>query len=651
MLKNYLRRILFNRWAAFVHDLLWVPLAYLAAYWFRFNLNEIPGDYFRGFCLLSLIAVPVHAMVFWLFSLYRGLWRFASLPDLSRIVKSVLLSSLIVTLAASLFVRLEGVPRTVLLLTPLLLILGLSAPRLFYRWFKDHRLLLKQKEGVRTLIVGAGHAGEMLLRDQLHRQEYMPVALVDDNPKKHNREIHGVRVYGGIENITAIVRLLDVELVIMAIPSASKETVKRFVSECARVGVPCKTLPSVRELAGGRVNAAQLRPLTLNDLLGREAIRLDHEAIAGYLRGKSVLVTGGGGSIGSELCRQVASQEPSRLIIFENGEFNLYAIDQELRVAFPGLKIVNVLGDIKNRDRVDWVFRKFLPDVVFHAAAYKHVPMLEINPAEGVSNNVFGTKIVADAADRYGVDRFVLVSTDKAVNPANVMGTTKRIAEIYCQNLDRRSRTKFITTRFGNVLGSAGSVVPLFEKQIARGGPVTVTHRDIRRYFMTIPEAVSLILQAGSMGAGGEIFVLEMGEAVYIRDLAEQMIKLSGLVPGRDIKIEYIGLRPGEKLFEEVFHENEDLQGTSHPKLQLAQARQCDWQWLTAELDELARAATSRDVPELIRHLREIVPEYSGLHVSDPKETKAAGVPPLRVVAGGGSDEGRRQVAASAPLS
>lgn len=634
MLQKYLRRILFNRWAAFFHDLFWVPTVLFAAYWFRFNLQVIPAYYFQGCLWLILFSLPVYGIVFWFFGLYRGLWRFASLKDLSRIVKSVTLGALVVTLVGVIFFRLEGIPRSVLLLSPLLLVVGLTGPRLCYRWFKDQRLKLNKESGRRTLIVGAGHAGELLLRDLIRKQEYQPVAFVDDDRKKHDREIHGVRVYGGSENIREIVRLLDVDLVLFAIPSAKRDTVKRLVAECAKVGVECKTLPSLVELSGNQVEVDQLRPVTLEDLLGRDTVELDRQAIAGYLNNKTVLVTGGGGSIGSELCRQVAELDPERLVIFDHGEFNLYAIDNELRSSFPGLKIVNVLGDMKNYDRVDWVFRKFLPDVVFHAAAYKHVPMLELNPAEGVQNNVFGTKVVADAADRYHVDRFVLVSTDKAVNPANVMGTTKRIAEIYCQNLDLRSQTKFITTRFGNVLGSAGSVVPLFEKQIKNGGPVTVTHREIKRYFMTIPESVSLILQAGSMGKGGEIFVMEMGDPVLIKDLAEQMIRLSGLVPHRDIKIEYIGLRPGEKLFEEIFHESEDLRGTTHPKLQLARARQCDWHCMTSVLEELRSAATNRDVPELIRHLRAIVPEYNGLHVSD-KAKKTAKPVPLRVVGGG----------------
>ncbi len=607
--------------------MLWVPTAFFAAYWFRFNLHEIPPAYLHGYYRLTLLALPVYGVLFWVYGLYRGIWRFASMPDLIRIVKSVLLGALTYSMVGMALLKFEGIPRTVLVLAPLLLVGGLFGSRLFYRVYKDKRLLLQKKEGVRTLVAGAGHAGELLIRDLLNHGEYNPVALVDDDPKKHNREIHGVRIYGALSGLQDIVRLLDVELVMFAIPSAGKDTVKHLIAQCVRAGVECKTLPSIHEMPSGRVGVGQLRPLTLEDLLRRESVKLDQLAVSGYLELKDVLVTGAGGSIGSELCRQVAGMKPSRLIIFDNGEFNLYAIDNEIRGLFPDLEIITVLGDVKNKARVDWVFRKFNPHVVFHAAAYKHVPMVELNPAEGVQNNVTGTRVVADAADKYESERFVLVSTDKAVNPANVMGATKRVAELYCQNLAVRSKTRFITTRFGNVLGSAGSVVPLFEKQIRNGGPITVTHRDIKRYFMTIPESVSLILQAGAMGQGGEIFVLDMGEAILIKDLAEQMIKLSGLVPGEDIEIVYTGLRPGEKLFEELFHKNENLHGTSHSKLLLAESRRYSWSWLCRALENLEEAAGSRDVNRLLYHLAEIVPEYSGQKKTERKEFSDKVVP------------------------
>ncbi len=521
------------------------------------------------------------------------------------------MGTLFIVVADFVLTRLHGVPRSVFFLYPLLLITGLSVPRISYRWFKDNHLVLRAKEGQRTIIIGAGRSGELLARDILHRPEYQLLAFLDDDPAKQEREIHGIRVVGGIDNLAETVNYLSIELVILAISSAGKKTVQRIVEECNEIGVDCQTLPSVFEMAGLQVSAGQLRSVTVEDLLGRETIHLDEQAISGYLRNSVVLVTGGGGSIGSELCRQIAKENPAKLVILEHAENNLYRIEYELRQNFTDIVLEAVLGDVKNYDRVNWVFQQFKPDIVFHAAAYKHVPMLEYNPAEGVNNNIFGTKIVADAADRHRVRHFVLVSTDKAVNPANVMGATKRVAEIYCQNFGMRSKTRFITTRFGNVLGSAGSVVPLFRRQIEEGGPVTVTHHDIMRYFMTIPESVSLILQAGSMGNGGEIFVLDMGEPVLIRDLAHQMIRLSGFEPGKDIEIVYTGLRPGEKLFEEILHESENLQPTSHEKLLLANSRQVSWDWLEDELNKLKEGVISRDVDLLKQHLKNIVPEYN----------------------------------------
>ncbi len=615
MAKKFFKFILLNRWSALLHDLTCVPLAFALAYWLRFNLGSIPPEYQKSLYQLILIAVPVQGIFFWYSGLYRGLWRFASIPDLVRIFKVTGLGSLAIVAIAFILTRLQGIPRSVLLLYPLLLVAGLSASRIAYRWYKDHRLGFSSQEGTRTLIVGAGRAGEMLVRDLLHRVEYRPLAFLDDNPEMYKREIHGIPVHGGTDRLGEFVRLLSVDLVLLAIPSADKVLLQRLVLECNQIGVQCQTLPSVFEMAGRQVDAGKLRSVTVEDLLGREVVELDHDAIAGYLAGKVVLVTGGGGSIGSELCRQIAAQKPAQLIVFDNGEFNLYTIEYELRHSFPDIVSAAILGDVKNQDRVNWLFQMYRPDVVYHAAAYKHVPMLEANPAEGVRNNIFGTKVVADAADRFGVGRFVLVSTDKAVNPVSVMGTTKRIAEIYCQNLNSRSNAQFITTRFGNVLGSAGSVVPLFQQQIEKGGPVTVTHKDITRYFMTIPESVSLILQAGAMGGGGEIFVLDMGEPVLINDLAKQMIQLSGLKVGKDIKIIYTGLRPGEKLYEELLHESEVLKKTSHDKLFLARSRNVDWNWLENQLIDLESVAVSRDVEKMLIIMHDIVPEFA-VHVS-----------------------------------
>jgi FlaA1/EpsC-like NDP-sugar epimerase len=610
MTKKFLKSFLLNKWFAMIHDLLWIPLALVLSYWLRFNLESIPNQFRNSLLLLVVIAVPLQGLLFWHFGLYRGLWRFASIPDLVRIIKASCVGTLFLVGSCAITTRLVWVPRSIFFLYPLLLTAGLSLPRISYRWYKDHHVTLRARTGVRTLIVGAGRAGEMLARDLRYREEYQPVAFVDDNKKLHNREIHELPVVGSIENLEEIARGLDGELILIAIPSADKTLLQKIVSQCNRAEIPYKTLPSVFEIEEGQVSVEKLRLVTVEDLLGREVIEMNYTAIAAYLAGKSVLVTGAGGSIGSELCRQIAALGPLRLIVFENSEFNLYSIEQELLGAFPELPIEVILGDIKDADRVAWAFSSFSPHVVFHAAAYKHVPMLESNPAEAVRNNVLGTKVVADAADRFHAERFVLISTDKAVNPTNIMGTTKRIGELYCQNFDQFSKTRFVTTRFGNVLGSAGSVVPLFKKQIENGGPVTVTHPEITRYFMTIPESVSLILQAGSMGKGGEIFVLDMGEPVLIDDLAKQMIQLSGLRVGEDIKIVYIGLRPGEKLFEELLHESEVLEETSHGKLFLARSRQVEWQHLIDQLEALQHAAISRNVLKMMVIMHEIVPEF-----------------------------------------
>ncbi len=600
--------LLKSRWTAFAHDLAWVPIAAFLAFWLRFNLGEIPAPETGALLKLMLVSTPMMGAVFWAFGLYRGLWRFASLPDLVRILKAV--GAGVALSFALLFAwdRLAHVPRSVLLLFPLCLAMGLAGPRLAYRWWKDHRISLSPRAGKRAVIVGAGRAGELLVRDLLKDDAYLPVAFVDDDPGKQGREIHGVRVAGALADLETLIRRLEADVVLLAIPSAPRRVVREVVAACQRAGVACRTLPSLADLAGGRVEVSRLRKVEIEDLLGREPVQLDLSRIRSLIEEQVVLVTGAGGSIGSELCRQIARHKPRLLLLFDHGEYNLYRIDMELD---PSVPRVPVLGDIRDEHRLRWLFETYRPQLVFNAAAYKHVPLVEANPAEGVSVNVLGTCRLADLSVEYGVRKFVQISTDKAVNPTNVMGATKRAAELYCQNLDRRApATAFITTRFGNVLDSAGSVVPLFREQIARGGPVTVTHPEITRYFMTIPEAVSLILQAAVMGRGGEIFVLDMGEPVRIVDLAEQMIRLSGLEPGRDVEIVFTGLRPGEKLHEELFHESEPLVGTAHPKLLLAGSRELDWEEVRSMLDRLGSACASRDVEALIASLSRMVPEY-----------------------------------------
>jgi len=620
-----------SRWLVFLHDLLWIPTAVFVAFSLRFNLSAIPDIYAASMHVLMFIAVPVQAMVFWYFSLYRGVWRFASIPDLLRIVRAVLVGVLLTFVLMFIWQRLEGLPRSVLILYPLLLMLFLAVPRMLYRWFKDHHLQLERFERKRALVVGAGRAGELLVRELLKEGPYNPVAFLDDAVRRQGQEIHGVRVVGRLDELGEAVERYDIEVVLLAIPSASNRLIRKVFESSQEAGVVCRTLPSVVDLADGRVEVSRLRDIRIDDLLGRDEIRHDLDEVRAFLQQKKVLITGAGGSIGSELCRQVLEYEPAQLVMVDHGEFNLYTIEQELRAHRLADRCHALLGDIRDEERMRWIFEHFQPQVVLNAAAYKHVPLVEENPAEGVKTNIFGTCQLADLAVHYAVEKFIQVSTDKAVNPANVMGATKRAAEIYCQNLDQRvAATAFITTRFGNVLGSAGSVVPLFEQQIRRGGPVTVTHPKITRFFMTIPEAVSLILQASAMGQGGEIFVLDMGEPVRIDDLARQMIRLAGLEPGKDIEIRYTGLRPGEKLYEELFHEGEQCQKTSHPKVMLAASRTADWDTLQALLQELKEDCRLRNIEHLKQGLRRFVPEFQA--------DVASTVPEGDVKSGGHSD-------------
>ncbi len=598
-----------NRGAAFIHDLIMIPVAWLGAYWLRFNLEAPPDKY----VLAALAALPllmlVQASVFWAFGLYRGVWRFASLPDLMRILKAVLVGSLLSMTLLFILFRLEDVPRTVPLLFILLQLLLLAGPRLLYRWRKDRRLDLSSGQAV--LVVGAGQAGEMLVRDMLRDSQhaYRPVAFVDDLPRRQGAEIHGVPVVGQCSGIPDVVREYAVDVIVLAIPSASGKQMRQLVEWCERSGAPFRTVPKLRSLMSGQVSIDQLKAVSIEDLLGRESVSLEWDAISQGLRGQVILVTGGGGSIGSELCRQIARLGPARLIVFDHSEFNLYAIEQELGRDFPELALSARLGDVSDRAAVEHLFAAERPQQVFHAAAYKHVPMLEAQVREALRVNVMGTRAVADAAERHGCGEFVLISTDKAVNPANVMGACKRLAEQYIQYKNGDSDTRFITVRFGNVLGSAGSVVPLFRRQIDRGGPLTVTHPDMERYFMTIPEACQLIMQAGVMGDGGEIFVLDMGEPVKIRYLAEQMIRLSGREP-EEVPIEYIGLRPGEKLYEELFYQDEGLTPTRHQRIRVARHRQPDAVQLQAGLAAIQELLARFDSQALLEQLADLVPEW-----------------------------------------
>lgn len=576
-----------RRWAVVGHDLLMIPLAWLGAYWLRFNLGEVPWLFMRQALRVLPIVLVVQGLVFWNMGLYRGIWRFASVPDLLRISKAIIAGTAGSALAIFLVARLTDVPRSAFVLDGFLLMFLVGGPRFVYRSFKDRALY--KANGRKALVVGGGRAGEMLARDLLRDTEigYKPVAFVDDDRRHRGQEIHGVPVVGGYDDIPAVVERLGIDIIFIAGTDGQVRTVRRIVELCERSGRPFRILPCLQNVVDGQVNIRELREVNIEDLLGRDPVRLDWQEIERSLNGHVILVTGAGGSIGSELCRQIGRLAPRELILFERGEYNLYAIEMELRRLYPALCLIPVLGDVTDQPAVDNLLATRRPDVIFHAAAYKHVPMLEGQSRAAVRNNVFGTATLAASADRHGCRVFLLISTDKAVNPSNVMGATKRAAEIICQELNARSQTQFLTVRFGNVLGSAGSVIPLFQQQIAAGGPLTVTHPDITRYFMTIPEACGLILQASAIGHGGETFVLDMGEPVRISYLAEQLILLSGKRPNQDIEIVYTGLRPGEKLYEELFYSTEQLRPTSHPKIRLAEATAIDVKTYRGQMEAL----------------------------------------------------------------
>jgi len=598
-----------NRWAAFSHDLVMIPVAWLGAFWLRFNLETVPAVYLERALMVLPVVVVVQGFVFWYFGLYRGVWQFASLPDLVRILKAVVVGASFCAVAIFFLTRMQDVPRSVFPLHGLLLVLLLGGPRLVYRWVKEHQIYYRSDRKV--LVVGAGQAGELLVRDLLRDRSYgyRPVAYVDDDPRKKGREIHGVRVLGKCDSIPRIVSDLAADLVLIAVPTATSRQMRRIVGLCEKAGVPFRTLPRLQDLVSGHSVLRELRDVSIEDLLGREPVSLDWDSMRRGIGGRTVLVSGGGGSIGAELCRQVAGLAPKRLVIVDSSEYNLYTIESELRASHPALPLVSMLGDVCDGVGIDRIVGEHEPDVIFHAAAYKHVPILEPQPREAVRNNVLGTRNVAVAAARHGTAAFVLISTDKAVNPANMLGRSKRVAEMLCQSMARRyPSTRFITVRFGNVLDSAGSVVPLFRRQIAAGGPVTVTHPEVCRYFMTIPESCQLILEAAVMGQGGEIFVLDMGEPVKIGYLAEQMIVLAGKTVGEDVEIVFTGLRPGEKLSEELFHPHESLVATDHDKILLARYGELDWNSLNASIEALIAACERHDERALAESLAGLVP-------------------------------------------
>lgn len=600
----------------FVTQLCVVAGSLLLAYAVRFDFS-IPAPFMSGMLKLLLPALILKMIVFVFFGLFSGWWRYVSMADLINLVKANLVASMVVILYAVIVHRLEHIPRSVLLLDGVLCFLLMGGIRFLTRAFRENYFPLTQSSKAartRVVLVGAGDAGQMIAREirQNPTLDLEIVGFIDDDPHKRKQSFQGYPVLGSQDELESICKSNSIEEVVIAAPSASGKQIKSIVDNCLNANVKFKTLPGVGELIDGRVTVQNIKEVEVEDLLGRDPVRLDLEKIRAYLAGKRVLITGAGGSIGSELSRQIANFHPAKLVLFDNAESPLFHIERELSSTHSDLHVSAVIGDVRSQSRVEGVFDESLPEVVFHAAAYKHVPMMERNPAAAAMNNVFGTKVLADTAAQFGVLHFVMISTDKAVNPTNIMGATKRAAELYVQNLGRDSRTKYVTVRFGNVLGSNGSVIPIFKEQIKHGGPLTVTHSEVTRFFMTIPEAAQLVLQAGSMGKGGEIFLLDMGEPIKILDLAEQLIKLSGLKPYEDIEIEFTGLRPGEKLFEELLLAGEGVKPTTHEKICVANSMTIDGQKLLNQLDHLKSATRAMDLEDVRRLLKEIVPEFKG---------------------------------------
>ncbi|MCM1257600.1 MAG: polysaccharide biosynthesis protein [Roseburia sp.] len=608
---HWIRRVFF-----ICYDMVAVIVASFMALWVRFDFNfySIPGAYFERIWQILPITMIITIVLFWVFRLYKSLWLYAGATESMYIVAACVVDTIANMVSVYLFYKDEAVPmpRSYYPLMGLFLLCIVFVGRYGQRAIRSIMRLqadVRNKENV--MIIGAGDAGNALIKE-INNSRYINmrvVCVIDDSKNKVGSFIHGVRVAGTRDDIIRLSRELNVKEIIVAIPSANAAEIKKILDICKETGCELKRVPGMYQVVNGEVSISNLKSVDVNDLLGREPIKVDLNSIMGYVSDKVILVTGGGGSIGSELCRQVAAHHPKQLIIVDIYENNAYDIQQELKCDFPDLNLVVLIASVRNTLRVDKIFESYRPDIVYHAAAHKHVPLMEDSPNEAVKNNVLGTWKVVQAADRWKVSRFVLISTDKAVNPTNVMGASKRICEMIIQTYNKRSDTEFVAVRFGNVLGSNGSVIPLFKKQIAEGGPVTVTHPDIIRYFMTIPEAVSLVLQAGAYAKGGEIFVLDMGEPVKIVDLAKNLILLSGHKPNGDIMITFTGLRPGEKLYEEMLMKEEGMQDTENKLIHIGKPIEMDEEQFMQQLGKLKDYVTSE--PEDIRTwIKSIVPTY-----------------------------------------
>ena len=615
-----------NFYLMLLFDGLLVGAAYWLAYFLRFE-GLIPLHEWEKFKVTVLWIILFKLLIFILFGLYRGMWRYTSLFDLFNVLKATLASSIFIILAILFIYRFEGFPRSVFIIDGFLTFIfivgirvtirillseqdkGFRPLRQIFRHRPEGKLLKPKKS---LLIIGAGDAGEKILREikDNPRLHYDVVGFLDDDSGKKGMKIHGVPVLGPVPKIHNLAYDAAMDEILIATPSASAKQMKKILEACEATGLKTRTTPGIGELIDGKISFNTIREVSFEDILGRDPINLDTEKIGSYLTGKIVLVSGAGGSIGSELCRQITAFSPQNLVFLDKTENSLFHLEMEFRQRFQKTPITPVLGDVKHKDSLNKLFGIYKPQVVFHAAAYKHVPVMELNPWEAIFNNVLGTKNIVEASNQFGVEQFIMVSTDKAVRPTSVMGVTKRVSEMVTHCHVSSNATRFLSVRFGNVIGSEGSVVHLFKKQIERYGPVTVTHPEITRYFMTIPEASKLILQAGAMGEGGEIFILNMGMPIKIVDMARDMIRRSGFKPDVDIEIKFIGLRPGEKLHEELITEGEGIVRTPHEKLFVLKGNECDVEWLNQRIEELVKLAHEQDAPGIKLKLREIVPEY-----------------------------------------
>ena len=593
--------------------LLLIDIALLnIALWFSFYLRyegRIPLSFMQAWGYLALAMVTIRIVCFVVFGLYQSLWSYSSLPELLQIFKAVLVSSILQYLVNDILDF--GISRSVFVIDFGVVLILTGGARLAIRMRRE---LLngwdsRHKPVKRILVVGAGYTGALLIREMLreHTSTHRPVAVVDDDPSKISRRLHGVPVVGKLDQVAQVSRKYDIDEILVAIPSAPRSRLREVVNQARKTGLPVRILPGILAMANGEVSFNQAREVRIEDLLGRKPVRVNLAEIAGYLQGERILVTGAGGSIGSELCRQISRFSPGILLLLGRGENSIYEIDQELSSSFPAVRKKAIIADVRDRMKMERIFRDYRPTVVFHAAAHKHVPLMEDAPDEAIKNNIFGTKNMAELADKYRAKRFVLISTDKAVHPTSVMGATKRVAEKIVQYMAAHSKTKYCAVRFGNVLGSRGSVVPLFQKQIAAGGPVTITHPEMTRYFMTIPEAVSLVIQAGAMEETGEIFLLDMGEPIRIVDLARDLIRLSGFEPDEDIKIQYCGVRPGEKIYEELLTAEEGITTTKHERIYVSKPHIMNWAQFQKDLLELEELLAKGDWVEMTEKLWQII--------------------------------------------